>query len=311
MPSQSLPLELTREIFEHAVLFNREDRYSLSLVARSVQRWTDPYAFQTIVITTRDHTESLLEMFSWPDKSLRLTRILSFVRTLASNYYNYHHRLHWDQLVHHFPGLVVLYLRDSSKDFVEDVGDVTVFQPPSLHNLRRIGGGYGSRTLRGSWACAQDITHLDLTSLSCDEWAACENRGISQLSRLKYLSFDLNYSESLEEIQDHLQRLPPMFPPSLLLCLVVANPEPKEAAHLSRFAYELDDRMLLCGSFPPKSDAEWILKANLIHDFDEWNGNCQEDRTYWVRGLNMVTRRRNVTNSPSFLAFIHYSDHCF
>ncbi|KAH8809569.1 hypothetical protein DL96DRAFT_1628536, partial [Flagelloscypha sp. PMI_526] len=287
----SLPLDIIREIFEHAAHENYADRFLLSLVSRLVQQWTDSLAFRAVFVISNRLAEKTQAMLVLSPKSARLLRVLSYVRTLVIVNYEFH--VLWERLASSFPCLVVFYSTASDEDFVGQADpDQPGFEPPSIPTLRRIGGGYGCNILRGWWRCAQMLTHLDLTDMFTRNWDTLEDRGIRFLSSLTHLAFDLDSQESSQGMQEDLQILPPCFPPSLLLCIVnlrhIDDMLEDDSIAIAKFAYSLDNRLLLCTSKNVKFDPEWIMSdANVMDDFLEWS----DENTCWVRGLDMVTKR--------------------
>ncbi|KAH8806663.1 hypothetical protein DL96DRAFT_628584 [Flagelloscypha sp. PMI_526] len=304
---QPFPTDILKEIFEHAALFQDSSCYALALVSQSVQKWTDPLVFRTILVTEQriEGPEPFLEMLDSPEKSPRFIRALSFVRTLAATIPEF--ELTWETIVKNFPGLVVFHslgdqeVHKPSDDFHEGIDDLADFQPPVLPTLRRLGGGYGCRTIYGSWMCVQMITHLDLTCLYCNDWPELESRGLPLLSCLTHLSFTLD--EGSEDMDDDLRLLPPLFPQSLQLCLLdvecFSSITSEDAENLLRHAYALDHRLLLASKDNCQVHHQWVLKVEepLVYAFKDWSGEHSVDDTYWVRGLEMVKRREEVRNN--------------
>ncbi|KAH8831806.1 hypothetical protein DL96DRAFT_1589075 [Flagelloscypha sp. PMI_526] len=293
-----LPFDIIQHILERAALSNKRTCHSLTLVSQTVQTWADPFVFRKVIIASPFHARKVIERFTSPNKSTRFIRGLSFVQTFAAPA-SCSFMFTWAQLVEHFSGLVVLYLEHNGrKSFIEGVGDTTEFQPASIPTLRRIGGGYGSRTIHGSWTCVQTITHLDLSEMSSSYWRALENRNFRLLPTLSHLSVRFDKGETPKVAQHHLQVLAPLLPPSVLLCLVKLDSSheliKKEFNALSRWAFKLDDRFLLFASQYEGFIGEWVLNSDLMDEFGEWAGDYDECDTYWVQGLNMVNQRRQI-----------------
>ncbi|KAH8792750.1 hypothetical protein DL96DRAFT_1828992 [Flagelloscypha sp. PMI_526] len=165
IPFPPLPFDISREIFEQAVLHNKADHYSLALVSRLVQKWTDSQLFCIVAISSHPHGERFRETLEIPQKSGRFIQALSFVQTLAIEISSF--KMSWEMIVLNFPRLVVLYWEGNGEsDFVEGNVDPATCNPPSIPTLRRLGGGCGYKTLQGQWECVQRLTHLDLTMVA-------------------------------------------------------------------------------------------------------------------------------------------------
>ncbi|KAH8806661.1 hypothetical protein DL96DRAFT_1631285 [Flagelloscypha sp. PMI_526] len=309
----SIPFDVMQEVFEHAAFFGKEDCHSLSLVSRAVQRCIDPYLFTKIIITSLSRAEKLLEAIAL-DKSFRFTRALSFVQVFATTVSD--HRFTWDWIVLHFPGLVVLHMRGhhDGNDFYEGVEDPTTVEPALLPTLRRLGGGYGWSSFRGSWLCVQTLTHLEIVGMSSSDWLSLESRGLRMLSRLTHLACDLDCNAEIETMRQHLLVMSKNVPPSLLVCLInveaVHKLDERDCIVLLRFTYELDDRFVLCSwrhAVDFNVDLRWFLSASLLDDFDEWAGRCHEKDTYWVQGLELVNERREKVDGglPTLMSDLH------
>ncbi|KAH8798699.1 hypothetical protein DL96DRAFT_1638391 [Flagelloscypha sp. PMI_526] len=308
VPFPPVPLDISREIFEHVALSDSADRFSVSLISPLVQEWTDPYIFHTIHVSSQPRAERFHDMLYRTPKSGRFARACLFVRTLAI--YVYGVEMPWEGIALHFPQLVVLY-RESNEDadFLEGHKDQEGFEPPSIPTLRRLGGGYGYRTLCGHWGCVQGLTHLDLSPMYSCDWPTLGKRGLRLLSSLTHLCFDLD-EEQPESMKQQLKVLPPLFPPSLLLCLVCVSDidfwimKRGEGTGILNFSYQLDDRLLICTGEDNQAPHQWILKVDWSKEIHEWTGQCNEEDTQWVQGLNMVIQRRKVlSRSDSYVLF--------
>ena len=48
----NLPVELVRDIFEHAAVSDRATARNLALVSSAVRHWTDPILYHTVVLSS-------------------------------------------------------------------------------------------------------------------------------------------------------------------------------------------------------------------------------------------------------------------
>ncbi|KAH8798696.1 hypothetical protein DL96DRAFT_1638383 [Flagelloscypha sp. PMI_526] len=298
-PFPPLPFDISREIFERAVVCNAADRYSLAFVSRLIQKWTDPYVFRTVTVSSHRRTERfrvLLEIRR-SRKSGRFIRALSFVQTLAIKISDFN--MSWETIVSNFPRLVELFWEGTyDSDFVEGNQDLSTYEPRSIPTLRYLSGGYGHTTLCGRWGCVQMLSHLDLTRMASCAWSTLESRSLQLLSSLTHLFVCLDELPTMVAREQELSVLPPFFPPSLLVCLISGQDfdllSREEGNALSILSYKFDDRFLVCMGRNSPVHNQWILKMEWENAYVEWSEHHDEHDTFWVRGLNMVTERRTV-----------------
>lgn len=60
----SLPVELVRDIFEHAAHSDRATARNLSLVASAVRRWTDPILYRTVILSSARSIRAFVDAIS-------------------------------------------------------------------------------------------------------------------------------------------------------------------------------------------------------------------------------------------------------
>ncbi|KAH8798698.1 hypothetical protein DL96DRAFT_1638389 [Flagelloscypha sp. PMI_526] len=239
-------------------------------------------------------------MLEVTQKSGRFIQALSFVQTLALEISSF--KMSWEMIVLNFPRLVVLYWDGSDGgDFVEGNVDPATCNPPSIPTLRRLGGGYGYKTLYGLWECVQGLTHLDLTMVASDTWSTLGNRGLPLLSNLTHLLVCLEVLQKMDASERDIQVLLPLFPPSLLLCLVRGEDfhlwSTEEINSFSNLMYTLDDRLIVCMGTDSPMQNQWILKMKWGDEFTDWSGQRDERDTFWARGLSMVAERRTAIST--------------
>ncbi|KAH8829822.1 hypothetical protein DL96DRAFT_1590564 [Flagelloscypha sp. PMI_526] len=184
-----------------------------------------------------------------------------------------------EQLLQLFPRLEIIY--------ISPPGSHAMHHPHTP--LRRIG-------LQGpDELCLWAVTHLDLVLMSPEQWPDLVHLGLPRFHTLTHMCCDLETPSEIGEVWRHLQVLVPALPPSLLLCLVNIHFQDVEVGELrDRYDIGLDDRILLCNheDCSGEKGGQWVLTADLLNDFEEWNGAVIERKTYWSRGLDMVNLRR-------------------
>ncbi len=60
----SLPVELVRDIFEHAAHSNRGTARNLTLVSSAVRRWTDPILYRTVILSSARSIRAFVDAIS-------------------------------------------------------------------------------------------------------------------------------------------------------------------------------------------------------------------------------------------------------
>ncbi|KAH8829790.1 hypothetical protein DL96DRAFT_1678440 [Flagelloscypha sp. PMI_526] len=286
-----IPVDIAREILEFVACIAGPSRFTVSLVSRTVQQWTDPYVLDRIIINNDDKWNEFSIML--PEKSFtpRMKQAFLFLRIFVVMPHIGRKSLPitMEELVQFFPRLEIIY--------ISPTGSHSLHRPrPTIH---RIGAAFGAMWLRGiqnpddlrHW----NITHLDLVPMHPEEWSDLVRLGLPRLNTLTHMCCDLEGPSSINEIRTHLKTLVTTLPSSLLLCLVNIDFENTKFAELpDRYDVGLDDRILICNSkdYSNEKNGRWILRAELFNDFDQWTGAVIETETYWSRGLNMVNLRR-------------------
>ncbi|KAH8829821.1 hypothetical protein DL96DRAFT_904968 [Flagelloscypha sp. PMI_526] len=289
-----IPVDIVREILEHLACIADPSRFNVSLVSRTVQQWTDPYVLDRIIIRSNEKWDEFAAMLQAENLAPRMKQAFLFLRIFAvvSRIGTKLQHMTMDQLLQLFPRLEIIY--------ASPTGSQSMHHPHAA--LRRIGAAFGITWLRGIQSaddfCHWNITHLDLVPMRPEEWSDLVNLGLPTLNTLTHVCCDLEVPSTISDIHTHLQVLATALPPSLLLCLVNIHFEDVQIGDLEeRYEVGLDDRILLCSrsgsdNWNSGDMGPWILAADLMNDFEEWNGAVIEKETYWSRGLDMVKLRR-------------------
>ncbi|KAH8828893.1 hypothetical protein DL96DRAFT_1595886 [Flagelloscypha sp. PMI_526] len=307
--SRSLPLDILRLLFEFSASTSFNSALALSLVSKEVQRWTDPYLFETVQKTGENYSgipeTSLLGQLFMSNASPRIVVARSYVRTLA-----------WDKFVPQdsyvkkaldiFPNLVQLCLWGNIFPYQPQDSFSRHFEITQTHtSLRRIAtclhnrskappNGFGSPF----W---MNITHLQiryLDAVSSSE-SAFQVPLFTSMSSLTHLALSPFASENDPDADLAFSRAKASFPPSLILCLLALKSSRVVApmsirswlSEMTDACLKIDERIVMWWTIP-KDDVDESAVVKSRDSFQEWCRVQDGAQTYWDMGEAILKRRR-------------------
>ncbi|KAH8825841.1 hypothetical protein DL96DRAFT_1610051 [Flagelloscypha sp. PMI_526] len=297
-PFPDLAAEICEIIFQFSSESDNPSRWSLSVVSREVQKWTDPILFRHITFQGQDPRMDdpglELERFdNWVSVlysnsvTPRFERALSCVRTLYIAYNMGHTKVGWHLIWHVFPKLIAI-AADDPWDYV----DVDECGEREEHPTLRF--AYGA--ISSLFEIQQDCTILsNITHMELGHWVESSFTNWSIFRNLLCVSVDGSGTNNVVELM-------PCLPSTVLLVVFILKAEDVDDSPLDADLVEgyvngkLDPRLLLfwCGlEEPPSTFGPWVLKGSqdfsAMAELREMWGS--KESTFWECGLRMIEER--------------------
>ncbi|KAH8824430.1 hypothetical protein DL96DRAFT_1614076 [Flagelloscypha sp. PMI_526] len=289
------PPDILQEIFILAGQEDNPSRWTLALVSKYVQKWTDPVVFLHLSFEPEDEDEIHQDNFDefvvflcWKEHTDRFTRALSHVKTLLLGFSLGRTEIPWQSILAKFPNLVAV-STVRGYDWLE----FEAFDEPHP-TLRYACGAFASSVshMDSSFKALSNITYLEMDDdYSFTYWAEYFVNW-TLFTNLKYVSCNIAELENIwaEDVESMLVSLPS----SVLLFLAFVTAESIDKEPLRDYAdMKYGHRFLLCCTSTPPQD--WILQVDKPPSaLAELRGDEHQDGSFWERGLKMVEERRRI-----------------
>ncbi|KAH8828899.1 hypothetical protein DL96DRAFT_1814202 [Flagelloscypha sp. PMI_526] len=302
--NHNLPLDILRLLFEFSASTNLKSAQALSLVAKEVQLWIDPYLFQIVRVVDDDDLgiskTSLLDQMCKSDASPRFILARNYVRGIAWREF-VSQESYVKQALENFPNLTQLCLW----------GNIFPFQPQEIGGQKfEINNAYTS--LRRVSTCVYDHLNLPQNAFGSPFWMTVTHLQIrhigglstgyspvqfplfTAMTSLTHLALTPMTSEGELNVHVALSRVKKTFPPSLILCLLAVRAPLADQRDwlldLSDACLKVDERIVLW-SMSHMGDVDGVV-TNGGHTFQTWCGVQDKMHTFWDMGEAVLFRRQ-------------------
>ncbi|KAH8824429.1 hypothetical protein DL96DRAFT_1614074, partial [Flagelloscypha sp. PMI_526] len=211
--SMEFPHDILEEIFKLAGHADNPSRWTLSLISKHVQKWTDPIVFRHLSFQPDDEDEihhddfdELIIFICWDDHTDRFRRALSYVKTLLLGFSLGRTTIPWQRILAAFPNLIAVSIM-RSYDWLE----YEDFEEP--HPTLRYACGAFALSLAymdSSFKALSNITHLEIVDdYSFANWAGYFINW-TLFTNLKYVFCNIIELEDLrgEDVESMLTSIP-------------------------------------------------------------------------------------------------------
>ncbi|KAH8829791.1 hypothetical protein DL96DRAFT_1553422 [Flagelloscypha sp. PMI_526] len=107
-----IPVDIAREILEFVACIAGPSRFTLSLVSRTVQQWTDPYVLDRVIIKDEDKWDEFVTMLHEKSSTSRMKQAFLFLRifTVMPHIRESSLPITMEELLQFFPRLEIIYI---------------------------------------------------------------------------------------------------------------------------------------------------------------------------------------------------------